>query len=155
MAYIETSPGHMELEVPGVTPFGTAPNHPYRVGDKLWFRDERLGYTVQAADGRFLVCNKPMNAQKTFLYCIVDMRDQIRGPENLVFGLGAETKKQCEAMLDRIQKAETEISYRHRATLHIVRFKKCVSTKSSKAKSGNRGSRKVSKRSTSAIAATK
>lgn len=123
MAYIKVD-GVMQEEVPGVTPFGTAPNHPYRVGDKIGFSGERLRYTVRAADGRFLVCNKPMNALKTKLYCIVDMRDQIRGPENLVFGMGAETNKQCKEMLKRIQAADTEISYRHRATLDIDRWEK-------------------------------
>lgn len=123
MAYVEVN-GVMEIEVPGITPFGVVPNHPYRVGDKVWFRGERLGYTVHAADGRFFVCNKPFNPRKTTLYCIVDMRDQIRGPENLVFGLGAETKKQCKEMLGRIQKAETEISYRHRAELYINKWER-------------------------------
>lgn len=122
MAYVETSPGHMELEVPGVTPFGSAPNHPYRVGDKLWFREERLGYTVQAADGRFLVCNKPFNARKTFLYCVVDMREQVRGPEDLIFGFGAETKKQCQEMLKRFQSGESEVSRRRGIALDIERF---------------------------------
>lgn len=134
MAYVEVN-GVWQVEVPGVTPFGAAPNHPYRVGDKIGFRGERLRYTVQAADGRFLVCNKPMNALKTTLYCIVDMRDQIRGPENLVFGMGAETKKQCKEVLERIQKAESEISYRHRATLDIDRWEK-------KKKNGKKQSRK-------------
>lgn len=146
-----------EIEVPGVTPFGAPLTHSWNVGDKLWFRDERLGYTIQAADGRFVVCSKPMNALKTVLYCIVDAKNKIRGPENLVFGLGAETKEQCEEMLKRIQEGETEISQRHKASLHVIKWekKKCASTKSSTARSGNRGSRKVPRRSTSATVGTK
>jgi hypothetical protein len=121
MAYVEVN-GVMELEVPGVTPFGVS--HPYRVGDKIGFSEEKLRYTVQAADGRFLVCNKPLNVRKTVLYCIVDMREQVRGPEDLIFGFGAETRKQCQEMLQRLQAGETEVSYRRRLALDIDRWEK-------------------------------
>lgn len=126
------------------------------VGSKVKFQSERLRYTVQASDERFAICTKPFNLMKSFtnkkhctvLYSIIDFDEDVRGPENLVFGMGAETRKQCEEMLDRLngrnrdykkelkafteaglspELAEehpepTEVSYRHRCTLDIQRI---------------------------------
>jgi hypothetical protein len=79
---------------------------------------------VQARNERFLVCTKPFNCRKTVLYTIVDLVEKIRGLEGLVFGMGAETREECEEMLERITKGSvgdlndgTEISYRHRCDL--------------------------------------
>lgn len=110
------------------------------------FASEKQRYTVQASDRRFAVCTKPFNARKTVLYTIIDFDEKIRGPENLVFGAGAETKKQCEEMLDRLKgidrdrsrieevyrKAgmdpgeipanQSEVSHRHRCALDMEPF---------------------------------
>jgi hypothetical protein len=43
----------------------------------------------------------------------------VRGPENLVFGVGAETRQQCEQMLTRIEAGETEVSLRNRVPLRL------------------------------------
>jgi len=97
----------------------------FQVGDTIKFKKEKQKYTIQACNDRFLVCNKPFNAQKTTIYTIVDLEENIRGPENLVFGLGAETKEQCEEMLQRLMGKDndmrftTEISYRHRIKLDL------------------------------------
>jgi len=87
------------------------------VGSKVKFLNEKGPYTVQASNMFFSVLTKPYNLKKTVFYTIVDWRNQVRGPENLVFGLGAETREQCEQMLDRITKGESEISSRHWAEL--------------------------------------
>jgi len=94
------------------------------VGDKLYFAGERLGYTVQAARGRYAVCSKPFNPKRTVLYCIVDFEAQVRGPEGVVFGMGAETRADCESMLTRVCSGRSDISYRHRAKLAITKYKK-------------------------------
>ena len=98
----------------------------FKVGDKVKFRREKQKYTVMACDNRFLICTKPFNARKTVLYTIVDLKEKIRGTENLVFGAGAETKKQCEEMLERLTNEKsktcdfkTEISHRNRVDLDI------------------------------------
>ena len=72
------------------------------VGSKVKFREEKLRYTVQASDGRYAICTKPFNVRHTVLYTICDFQIGMRGPENLVFGMGAETREQCEEMLDRL-----------------------------------------------------
>lgn len=68
---------------------------------------------------RFLVCTKPFNLKHTILYTIIDMEKEIRGPENLIFGLGAETDQQCEQMLERLTKGESEVSQRRSIPLKI------------------------------------
>lgn len=87
------------------------------VGTKIKFKNEKQRYTVQASNHFLSVMTKPFNAKKTVIYTIVDWHEQIRGTENLVFGMGAETRQDCEEMLERITQGETEISYRNRATL--------------------------------------
>lgn len=89
------------------------------VGSKIKFENEKQRYTVQASNVAFCICTKPMNALKTVLYTIIDWRRQIRGTENLVFGMGAETKEDCEEMLKRLTEGETEVSHRNRRDLDI------------------------------------
>ena len=111
------------------------------VGSKVKFKAEKQRYTVQASNTDFSVSTKPMNALHTVLYTIIDFRTQVREtPEDLVFGHGAETREQCEDMLDRlngrldsferravlaghrIEPITTEVSYRHRLALDIERI---------------------------------
>lgn len=92
---------------------------PFKVGEKVKFTSENRRYTVRAAGPRFAVLNKPFNPKKTVIYTIVDLEEGIRGPENLVFGMGAETPEQCAEMLARIESGKTEISHRSRVNLEI------------------------------------
>ena len=107
------------------------------VGSKVKFKSEKLRYTVQASDDRFAICTKPFNPRHTVLYTIIDFEEQVRGTENLIFGMGAETKEQCEDMLDRLngrhdsggrslvgtkhesEPTQTEVSHRNRVPLDI------------------------------------
>lgn len=92
------------------------------MGAKLWFEGEKQGYTVRASDCTFAVCTKPMNALKTVLYTIVDWEQGIRGAENLVFGMGAETDQECEEMLQRLSSGESEVSGRNYTKLKLVKY---------------------------------
>jgi len=91
-----------------------------KVGDKIKFEEEKRPYRIRALGKRYAICTKPFNPKKTVLYTIVDFVDKIRGTENLVFGLGAETDKQCKEMLNRIETGYTEVSYRNRIDLNII-----------------------------------
>lgn len=97
----------------------------YPVGTKIKFAEEKQRYTVQASGERYMVCSKPFNARKTVLYTVVDVEDQVRGTENLVFGAGAETQEQCEQILARLEGRDvergwqTEVSRRNRIRLDI------------------------------------
>lgn len=99
-------------------------NHP-PVGAKIKFAEEKQSYTVRASNTAYAVCTKPFNARKTVLYCVVDLVRQERGPEDLVFGYGAETDEECKAILERITHGETQLSYRRSAPLNIewIKFK--------------------------------
>lgn len=90
-----------------------------KTGDKVKFVSEKQRYTVQAANDRFAVCTKPFNCRRTVLYTIVDTVENIRGRENLIFGMGAETQEKCEDMLERLASGETQVSHRHHVALDI------------------------------------
>ena len=89
------------------------------VGAKIKFYAEKKRYTVRASNTAYAVCTKPFNARKTVIYCIIDRLQNVRGPENLVFGMGAETDEQCNEMLKRVTSGETEVSRRHELLLDI------------------------------------
>lgn len=93
---------------------------PITVGSRIRFAEERRPYTVRAANNRFLVCTKPFNLKHTVLYSVVDFKRQIRGTENLIFGMGAETDEQCRAMLVRLVSGESEVSHRNNVILNIT-----------------------------------
>lgn len=95
-----------------------------KVGDFITFAEEKQKYEVQAASERFLVCTKPFNPRRTVLYTIVDLVEDVRGTENLIFGAGFESRKACEEALDRLEgRSESgctsEVSYRNRVPLNV------------------------------------
>ena len=89
------------------------------VGWKIWFDEERLGYTVIAKGGKFLILTKPFNPKKTVLYTIIDIEKMVRSTEDLIFGMGAETKEQCEQMLARLLSGQSSLSRRHQIDVNI------------------------------------
>jgi len=93
-----------------------------QLSDNIWFEKEKRRYTVQACDNRYIVCTKPFAAKNTVLYTIIDLQKGIRGTENMIFCNGFETVSQCWEALDRLQKGESEISYRNRVDLDIVKI---------------------------------
>lgn len=90
-----------------------------KVGDKIKFAEEKQAYTIQALGPRFAVCTKPFNPKHTVLYSVVDLQEKVRGTENLIFGMGAETIEQCQEMLERLETGETEVSHRNRIPLKM------------------------------------
>lgn len=91
-----------------------------KVGDKVRFAEEKQAYTVQARSERFLICTKPFNPRRTVLYTVVDLVQRVRGTENLIFGMGAETREDCEQMLNRLERGDSEVSYRNRVPLRLA-----------------------------------
>lgn len=85
-----------------------------KVGDKIKFEGEVQRYTVQALDKRFIIATKPFNARKTYLYTIIDLERNERGPDNLIFGAYEpyNTVKGAKYNLKQLQKGEMEVSYR-------------------------------------------
>lgn len=91
-------------------------------GSKIWFEEEKQGYTVRASNVAFAICTKPMNALKTVIYTVIDWQQNIRGTENLIFGMGAETDEQCKDMLERLTNGDSEVSERNFIKLNIKRL---------------------------------
>lgn len=89
------------------------------IGDKVYIPNQKRPFTVRARDDRYIICTKPFNARKTVLYFIVDMEEQRRGPDNMVFCSGYETDEQCRERLEELQKGEIEVSYRRGIPLDI------------------------------------
>jgi hypothetical protein len=89
------------------------------VGTKIKFASEKQRYTVRSSNAAYTICTKPFNAQKTVLYTIIDFHENVRGPEDLIFGLGAETDEEIAAMQDRMTNGDSEVSHRHRCELDI------------------------------------
>lgn len=89
------------------------------VGDKVYIPNHKRPFTVRARDDRYIICTKPFNARKTVLYFIVDLEEQRRGPDNMVFCSGYETDEQCRERLEELQKWEIEVSYRRGIPLDI------------------------------------
>lgn len=93
-----------------------------KVGARVAFSEEKMAYTIQARSERYLICTKPFNARRTVLYTIVDLVDRVRGPDNLLFGHGYETRADCEKRLAELLDPETcvDISHRRRIPLKLT-----------------------------------
>lgn len=97
---------------------------------RIWFEGEKQGYTVRARSERYLVCTKPFNARRTVIYTIVDLEENVRGTENLIFGAGQETDEQCAETINRLEGRDTdlgwatEVSRRNRVLLKITKVEK-------------------------------
>jgi hypothetical protein len=88
-----------------------------QVGGKVKFLNDRCKYTVQARSERYIICTRKFI--KTVMYTIVDLQEQIRGTDNLVFGMGYESKEDCEDNLKRLVDGEMEVSHRNRVKLDV------------------------------------
>lgn len=97
-----------------------------KVGSKIYFEGEKRPYTVQALDKEFIICTKPFAARKTVLYSIIDLKDHVRGPENMVFGPmhDYETRKGCEEALSNLilKFCGLAVSWRNCVSLQITKI---------------------------------
>lgn len=94
------------------------PYHLYPTA-RVKFVSEHNTYGVVCTSHRFTICTKPFNLQDTVIYTIIDWEEERRGPENLVFGWGAETTEQCLEMLVRLMDGDTEVSHRRDLKLDL------------------------------------
>lgn len=89
------------------------------VGSKIKFIEEKQKYVVRCCNDRFVICTKPFNPKHTVIYTIIDLQEQIRGTENLIFCMGFEDDKDCQEALNRLIKGESEVSHRNIIPLQI------------------------------------
>ncbi|WP_322080154.1 hypothetical protein [Burkholderia cenocepacia] len=97
------------------------------VGSRIYFEGERMPYTVQARDERFLICTKPFAVRRTYIYSIVDLRRSERGPDNMIFGRssGYGSRDECEGALRELADPsnQLEVSRRNCIPLKIRNIK--------------------------------
>ena len=89
------------------------------VGDKVYISNEKRPYRVRARDERYIICTKPYNPKRTVLYFIIDLKERVRGPDNMVFCSGYETDEDCVERLQELQSGEIEVSWRRHVDLDI------------------------------------
>jgi len=116
--------------------------------DTVFFSEDKLPYKVIAANERYAVLTRKLNkrqdadllhfevtrgASRSFMeaynslkddpvYTIVDNEQNIRGTENLIFGLGFHTEEKCQQAIERLATGETEISHRNRIALSVTKI---------------------------------
>jgi hypothetical protein len=116
-------------------------------GQSVLFEEDSLPYTVIVRNKKYVICTRKLNKRRdsdllwreverrayyTFMdayeslkkspiYTIVDLDNNIRGTENLIFCMGFGTKKLCEEALKRLSNGESEIRSRNRIPLNIVK----------------------------------
>ena len=89
------------------------------VGDKLHVPLQIRPYTVRCRDDRYIICTKPFNLRRTVQYFIIDLKERLRGPDNMVFCFGYETDEQCLERLKELQDGTIEVSRRRSIPLDI------------------------------------
>lgn len=94
-----------------------------KVGSKIYFDREKQPYTVKALNDRYVICTKPYNFKRTVWYTIIDLEEQIRGTNNLVFNMyDYKSQEGIDECMKDLLSGEVEISHRNRVDLNIIRI---------------------------------
>lgn len=91
-----------------------------KVGMKIFVEGEKKPYTVRARDERYIIATKPFNLRHTVFYFIIDLIDQCRGPDNMIFCSGYENDEDIAERLAELQNGDIEVSWRRRVHTHLV-----------------------------------
>lgn len=86
-----------------------------KIGDKIKFQSEKQRYVVRAKSDRFIICTKPFNAKKTYLYTVIDLERLVRGALSLIFGTIYKLDQPEEALkcLKDLEEDKYEVSHRN------------------------------------------
>ena len=84
------------------------------VGDRIKFRGDGNRYEVQACDERFAVTTAPKEGEQ-YYYVLVDLKNQVRGPDDLLFGPreNLTTRQGADSYLSQLQSGRIGISKRN------------------------------------------
>jgi hypothetical protein len=94
----------------------------YKVGDKIKFTTEKHRYTIRACNERFIIATKPFNAQKTFLYTIVDLEEGLRAADNWYCKHAYDKVEEAEEGLKELISGKIYLSHRSRIDLDLERI---------------------------------
>lgn len=94
----------------------------FKVGDKIKFKNQKQRYTVRAVSEKFVICTKPFNAKRTYIYTIIDLKNKLRGADN--YGCwGYETDEQCQEAIKKWDSGEITHSSRNRPIELDIEYK--------------------------------
>ena len=91
------------------------------VGDKIKFQQEKQRYKIIAKSDRFIICTKPFNPKKAFLYSIIDLQRIVRGAVNLIFGLvwDFDDTEELQECISELESGKVEVSHRNCILLDV------------------------------------
>lgn len=98
---------------------------PLVAGQKVVLGGVDTKWTVRAVSENFVACiqQAPFKPKGTYRYTVLDWRNGVRGPCNLVgqgWGDGTYSEKECQEMLEEFEADELEVSHRNRVPLVVV-----------------------------------
>ena len=91
-----------------------------QVGAKVCLFGQKKPYKVRCRDERFIILTQPMNIKRTVMYTIVDLKESIMGPDNMVFCSGYETDDDCRERLHELEAGAIEVSRRRCVPITIA-----------------------------------
>ena len=97
-------------------------------GDSVWFSASKKSFKVRECNERFAICTQPYNFRpETVIYTIIDFDRNVRGLDNLVFGIyDYYSDEDCKQAMEDLLHGDMEVSWRSskNVSLDIVRINK-------------------------------
>lgn len=90
------------------------------VNDRVYIKEQKRPFRVKACNERYAICTKPCNLHHTVIYFILDIEKLERGPDNMIFCFGYETKEQCEERLKELTNGQISISQRRKICFNTI-----------------------------------
>ena len=104
-------------------------------GDKLRFAEEpNTPYKVRATSEHFalLTRQQPFRPMGVYLYTVVDWRNGVRGPINVVGqGWECKTDEQCRDLIAELEAGEWEVSHRNWLRIRVNKHDRCLAASQS------------------------
>ena len=97
-------------------------------GDSVWFAASKKSFQVRECNERFAICTQPYNFRpETVIYTIIDFERNVRGMDNLVFGIyDYYSDEDCKLAMEDLIHGDMEVSLKSskNVALDIVRINK-------------------------------
>lgn len=82
-------------------------------GDKVYFLSQKSPMTLKTRNERYLILTEPFYRAKTVYYSIVDLKEQWKAPNNLLYNhYDYEDQKDIERCLEDLVSGKIELSMR-------------------------------------------
>lgn len=94
----------------------------YKIGDKIKFKTEKQRYTIRACNDRFIIATKPFNPQRTFMYTIVDLQENLRAADNWYCRYDYTQTSISITAINELMSGDIELSHRSRMELDLERI---------------------------------